>query len=461
VTTVLTRVQLVVFTLVTVLAVGYGTIRYLNFGSVISPPFEVRAQFASSGGIYQRADVDLLGSRVGTVRDILPGPGTGTTVVLALDHGVKIPKDITATIGSKSAIGEQYVELEPRKAGGPVLADGDVIKLDSTTSPIDVSVLLKDLNGLAASIPTGDLTAVMDELSTALDGVGPVLGHLIDNTDRLTKVSLANVDDLNALIDDASKVLSTQIDKGATTRTYLREIGGLTTRLRSIDDSFGALFVNGIKAGTQVSNLLADNQAALPVLLNQLVSLTDVAADRIPALRKTLVVFPWALEAGATGVRRCGSYNAKTGEPIESTCKYDDQGKPIYSTYLSFQLPQFPGMPPYYPCTQGYGGTVKYLPNGKALKGGAQQKKDSPVNMNAGCTASPDDPNTPLVRGSQNVTGTSKNASRTAPGGALALYDPSSGTVTGPEGSYQLSGTDNPRPPKGAGLGWLLDNPMN
>lgn len=444
-TTLLTRVQLIVFTVVTVLAVGYGSIKYFDLGAVISPPFEVRAEFASSGGIYQRADVDLLGTRVGTVREIIPGPGSGTTVVLALDHGVKIPRDVTATIGNKSAIGEQYVALAPRTAGGPILTDGDVIELDSTSSPIDVSVLLGDLNDLAASVPSKDLAVAMSELSTALTGVGPSIGNLIDNTDRLTRTSLDNVDDLNALIDEASTVLSTQLDKGAQTTQYLGALAGLAAELRRVDSSFGDLFVNGIRAGTEVSNLLADNQEALPVLLNQLVTLTTITADRLPAVRKTLTIFPWALEAGATGVRRCGSFNLKTGKPIESTCRYDAQGRPIYSAYLSFQLSQPPGMPPYFPCTKGYGGTVKYYPNGKAVKGGARQLEDSPVNMNAGCTASPDDPNTPLVRGAQNVVGspgTSGNP-RTAPWG-IAAY-----------------GNDRPAPPSGeAGLAWLLTNPM-
>jgi len=463
VTTLLTRIQLVVFSVVTVLAVGYGSIQYFNVGNFFAPPFEVRAEFASAGGIYERADVDLLGTRVGTVRRIIPGPGSGTTVVMALDKGVKIPRDVTATIGSKSAIGEQFIELAPRTAGGPVLAEGDVIDLRSTTSPIDVSVLLGSLNSLAASIPSGDLATAMEELSTALTGVGPTIGNLIDNSDRLTRVSLENVDDLTALIDDASTVLSTQVEKGAQTTTYLREVGSLTAELRRIDGSFGDLFVNGIRAGSEVSNLLADNQAALPVLLNQLVTLTDVTADRLPALRKTIVLFPWALEGGATGVRRCGSYNTKTGKPIESTCRYDDQGRPIYSAYLAAQLPQPPGSHPYFPCTKGYGGTTKYFPNGMPVKGGARQAEDSQVNMDARCTASKDDPSTPLVRGSQNVVGNPDGAGngRTVPWG-MAIYDPASGVVVGPEGSYQLNGTDSPLPPSGdAGLGWLLTNPMN
>ena len=442
-TTTLTRIQLIAFALVTVLAVGYGAVNYFHVGTVVSPPFEVRAQFASSGGIYTRADVDLLGTRVGSVRRIIPGPGTGTTVVLALDHGARIPRDVTATIGNKSAIGEQYVELEPKSADGPVLASGDVISLARTTSPIDVASLIGDLDALAGSIPAKDLATVMTELSTALDGVGGSLGQLIVDTDRLTRTSLAGADDLNQLIDNASTVLDTQVAKGPQTAAYLRELAGLTTELHRIDGSFEGLFQNGVRAGVQVSNLLAENQAALPALLDQLIAVTTVAADRIPAIRKTLVVFPYALEVGATGVRRCGSFNAKTGKPVEATCRYDEKGRPIYSAYLSLQLP-LPPNAPYFPCTKGYEGTTKYYPDGIPVKGGARQKLDSPINPNARCTAKPDDPRTPLVHGAQNVTDPVSGNGRPATGYGLAQLE-----------------TRTANPPSGAaGLAWLLNNLM-
>lgn len=440
-TTLLTRIQLIAFTVVTVLAVSYGAVSYFNVGALFSPPYEVRAQFATPGGIYERADVDLLGTRVGSVREIIPGPGTATTVVLALDNGTKIPRDVKATIGNKSAIGEQFVELAPQTAGGPVLRDGDLIGLSDTKSPIDVAVLLKDLQGLAASIPTDDLSTVMSELATAFDGLGPTIGHLIDNGDRLTRVSLANVDELNALIDRASTVLDTQVDKGGETAAYLEALGDLSTELRGVNSSVAALFDNGLKAGAQVSGFLADNEQSLPVLLNRLVTLNDIAADRLPAVRKTLTIFPWVLELGATGVRHCSSYDAKAGKPVEATCRYDEQGRPIYAAYLAMQLPEAPGSPPYFPCTKGYEGTVKYTPDGVPVKGGARQKVDAPPNLGAGCTAAETDPSTPNVRGAQNAHDFSADAPRTSPAWSMIV--------------------DNQAPPADGGLAWLLTNPMS
>jgi len=463
VTSTLTRIQLYVFALVTVLSVSYGGIRLFHVGSVVSPPYEISAQFASAGGIYQRADVELLGTRVGSVREVRPGPGSGTTVVMAINHGVKIPADVIAAIGNKSAIGEQYVGLTPKSSGGDTLGDGDVIELSRTRSPVQVAKLLGDLDGLAGSVPRNDLTTVLREVSTAVSGLGPTMGHMIDDSDTLTRASLENVDDLTALIDDASTVLDTQVAKGPQTTAYLRDLALLTQQLRRMDPAFDDLFVQGIRAGTEVTNLLSDNQQALPVLLNNLVSLTKVAADRKAAVRKTLVIFPWVLEEAATVIRPCDEYDPHTGKPIQSTCHYDAQGKPIFSAHLGLQLPEMPGSAPYLPCTKGYEGTQRYLPNGERLDGGPREQPGSQPNMDAGCAASVNDPVSPNVRGAQNIPSGESGAGRTAPGWGMALYDPNNGTVAAPDGQvYRLSGLSGPPPPSGdAGLAWLLTGPMS
>jgi virulence factor Mce-like protein len=292
----LAKVQLVLFVLVSVLAIAYGATTLLNVGAVLKPPYLVEAQFASPGGIYPRADVDLLGTRVGTVKEIKPGPGSGTTVVLAIDSDVKIPADLTATIGSKSAIGESYVALTPRSDDGPDLSEGDTIPLKRTVSPPDFAELIAGLSSLAGSVPTKDVATVLDELSVAFDGVAPSLGRLLDSSHTVTEASLANVEALTSLIDSAATVLDTQVEVGPQTTTYLAQLAGLTDRLRELDATFDQIFVNGITAGSEVTDLLSANQDALPVLLNNLVTLTDVAADRIPGLRKTLVTFPYVLE---------------------------------------------------------------------------------------------------------------------------------------------------------------------
>ena len=267
---------------------------------------------------------------------------------------------------------------------------------------------------------------------------------------------------MTALIDDAATVLDTQVELGPQTTTYLREIASLTATLRELDPTFDEVFVHGIRAGAEVTNLLRDNQAALPILLTNLLAVTDVAGSKLPALRKTLVVFPWVIEMNASLIRYCDEIDPQTGKPIQSTCQYDENGKPVYSAHFALQLPELPGKAPYLPCVKGYEGTVKYHPNGDPMGSGKREPRDSPPNRNVRCAASPTDPDSPNVRGSQNAHDYGSSEGRSAPNGGVALYNPNNGMVAAPGGTtYHLTGATGSRPPHGEqALGWLLTQPM-
>lgn len=457
------KVQIALFALVTVISVVYAGVSLFGLGSVFNPPFLVKAEFAHAGNIYPRAEVTLLGTPVGQVKDVLSGPGTGTTVVLSIDNGTRIPADVVATMANKSAIGEPYIDLEPRVATGPMLANGAVITAKDTVSSIDVSKVIGDLGALANSVPRKDLATMLNELTTAVTGVAPDLGRLLSNANTVAHANVASVANLTSLIQSASIVLRTQAAVGPQTATYLQQLASLTTALRAVDPQFDQTFVNGIRASATVTNLLLDNQDALTGLLTDLVTVTNVAADRIPQLRKTLVVFPWMYEDVASALRYCDTYNINTGAPSPGTCHYDAQGRPIWSVHLSQQLAEPAGMPQYYPCWNGYEGTQKHLPNGQPLNGvGPVQAPHSEPNVNARCTSSPTDPNQPNVRGAQNVQGPASAGANGRPATTFGIYDPNSGVVATPDGSaYQITGIHGAAPPTGAaGLAWLLAAPM-
>ena len=461
------QVQLLVFALVTLLVVWYGATRFLGIGEVFNRPYEVRMQVASAGGLYPRADVDLLGTRVGRVKELRPGPGLGTTVVLDIQNGAEIPRDVRGTVAAKSAIGEGYVMLTPQSAGGPRLEDGDVIPLSRTSSPIRLEKVLGDLDALARSVPKGDLAVVLKESEAALDGIAPSVGRLVDGSQKLSADALRNVETTTALIRDARTVLGTQIELGGETRTYAAQVADLTQRFRELDPTAISLYDTGLRASTEVTNLLADNQPVLPVLLSNLLAVTDVAARHVPEIRKTLVMFPWVLEYQVNTARYCDDYDPKTGKPVQDTCHYDKEGKPIYTLHLSQQLDKM-GSRPYQSCTKGYEGTNRYRPDGERVDGsGRRQPKNSEPNLRAHCAASPYDPVSPNVRGSQNVTTPAyarkgSGSGATAPGRApMALYDPSTGLVTDGQSAVVLTGERGDEPPTGsAGLSWLLTSPL-
>lgn len=459
------RIQLAVFFVVALVSVTYGAFRFADVGEVFRPPYAVQAQFAHDGGIYPQAAVELLGTKVGSVSALRPGPGSGTTVDLTIDHGVRIPRDVVAIVRSKSAIGEQFVQLVPKSAGGPQLQEGGVIPVERTRTPPRVEDLLHNLDSLATSVPKDDLATSLRELADAAGGLGPTLQQLLDDSNKLTKTALTSMDDLTQLIDNAKVVLDTQVGARDRIGTFSRQLAGLTDRLRELDPTFAAVFARGIRAGTEVTNLLQDNQKALPVLLNNLLSITDVANRRIPALRKSLVVLPWVVQQTVSAIRYCDDYDPETGKPVANSCQYDQQGRPVWSAHLALQLIEPPGFPPYFPCIRGYEGTERHLPNGAPLDGqGPRQSPDSPANPDAHCAAPPSDPSTPSVRGAQNAQRpTDQHTGSSTPASRIALYNPNSGVLVAPDGrSFELSGMAGPPPPTGKNaLGWLLTEPLS
>jgi phospholipid/cholesterol/gamma-HCH transport system substrate-binding protein len=375
---------------------------------------------------------------------------------------------LRGTVAAKSAIGEGYVLLTPNSAGGPELEDGDVIPLSRTSSPIRLEKVLGDLDALARSIPRKDLEVVLRESEAALDGIAPSIGRLVDGSQKLSEDALANVQTTTSLIRDARTVLGTQVALGGGTRTYAREVAGLTRQLRELDPTAVSLYDTGLRASTAVTNLLADNQPVLPVLLGNLLAVTEVAADRLPEIRKTLVVFPWVLENQVNTARYCDDYDPKTGKPVQDTCHYDKEGKPIYTLHLAQQLDKMSGHP-YQSCVKGYQATQRYRPDGEPADGnGRSQPRHSEPNLRAHCAEEPSDPVAPNVRGSQNVTAPSyaRKGSGGGTGGAgraaaLAMYDPTTGLVTDGDSTVLLSGEHGAQPPSGsAGLAWLLTQPV-
>ena len=398
------RLQLIAFTVVTVLAVGYGAVKLLGLGDVVRPGYEVAVQVASPDGLYPRADVDLLGTRVGRIRELRPGPGTATTVTVLIDHDVRIPQDVRATVGAKSAIGEGFIQLTPQSAGGPSLQPGATIPLSRTSSPVKLERLLANLEALAASVPLDDLDTVLRESEAALAGLSPSVGQLLTGTETLSEATLANIDDTTALLRDARTVLDTQADLGPETRRWARDLAGVLDSVRDLNPELVDLYANTSSASSQVTELVGSLQPILPPLLDNLLVITQVLADRVPELRKALAIFPWILENQVNTTRACDDYDAQTGQVIPSSCHYDKDGKPIYQLHLAQQLPKLTGIP-YLPCREGYEGTKRFTPSGIPVDGsGPRQSDDQPPNLRAHCALPPTHPVSPNVRGAQNVT---------------------------------------------------------
>jgi phospholipid/cholesterol/gamma-HCH transport system substrate-binding protein len=317
-----TKLQLLVFGLISILGLSYTGVRYAGLGRFFQDQgYVVSADFVDSGGIFKGAEVTNRGVPQGKVVSLTLRKD-GVRVGLRMRPGTKVPKDVKAFVGNRSAVGEQYVDLQPQTDSGPYLAQGDVIDRDHTGIPIPPTQLLVNLDRFVTSIDTKDVTVVLDELGTAFEGSADSLQRLIDAGDQLTEAATAHLPQTKKLIEDGRPVLATQRDTSSQFQSFNRDLADLTGQLRSSDPDFRRLFANGTQSARETTDLLETNRSALPILLDNLVTVAQVQSIRLPAIRQILVTYPNVIAGGFTVVPNDGTTHfglATTGNPPPCT----------------------------------------------------------------------------------------------------------------------------------------------
>lgn len=79
--------------------------------------YEVKAAFASVGGLETGSDVRINGIKVGTVTGQALDPTTFNAVVrMSITPEVRLPDDTVAVIAAEGLLGGKYVKLEPGRS---------------------------------------------------------------------------------------------------------------------------------------------------------------------------------------------------------------------------------------------------------------------------------------------------------------------------------------------------------
>ena len=223
-----TKIQLLVFVLITLVGCSFVGARYAKLDRLFyDSAYTVTAHFASSGGIFAGAEVTYRGVQIGKV-DRLVLTEEGVDVELAIDNQHdSIPAATLALVGNKSAVGEQYVELQPKSNDEPYLADGSEIAMADTRTPIQVETLLSNLATTVGSVDRKALETTVTELGAAFAGTGEELQQIIDTGNDFINAANDNFDTTTALIRDGNTVLNGQIASESAIRSFASSICSL------------------------------------------------------------------------------------------------------------------------------------------------------------------------------------------------------------------------------------------
>src|ERR1700739_2638083 len=121
------RIQLVIFTIVGTIGVIAMVLFYIQAPTLLGiGRITVKLELPATGGLYRFSNVTYRGVQLGKVTAVALTP-TGAKARLSLSTSPKVPTNLTAKVLSVSAVGEQYVDLEPKTDLCPCLQDGSVI----------------------------------------------------------------------------------------------------------------------------------------------------------------------------------------------------------------------------------------------------------------------------------------------------------------------------------------------
>ena len=257
------------------------------------------------------------GVRIGQVKELVL-TDDGVDVLLDIDNEFDdIPADAHALVGNRSAVGEQYVELQPQSDDGPFLEDGSEIARDRTDDP--------DPDRHPADPPRRDgpqrrpgrpahrhlrvrpglqrrRRRPADRSSTAAT---PFITAAEQNFD-------VTVD----LIRDSNTVLNGQIDSERAFRRFARDLSVFTTTVADHDHDLRTLIEDGSLGANELRVFLEDNEVELGELINNLVTTGEVVVKHLDGIEQLLVIYPYVVEGGYTVVSRSpgtGLYDAHFG----------------------------------------------------------------------------------------------------------------------------------------------------
>src|ERR1700722_17285341 len=258
-------VGLVIVVIVGVYYIVFDVLQY----RVVSQPFAVTVLMPSAGGLYSGADVTYRGVTVGTVTS-LDLSANHVAVKIGIDPGQKIPDNGQALVKQLSALGEQFLDLEPASASGPDLQPGTVIPASRVVLPTPIGTALIDLGALLKSLNPQSLQTVESFLASAFIGTGPDLRTIIVTGQQLfDSLVAAQPETVNLIVDGKTDLRTLQATDGDLA-TFSQGLASLTGQLKDSNSDLQALIRNSQAAEQQLNPFLVANSVSIASTISSL-----------------------------------------------------------------------------------------------------------------------------------------------------------------------------------------------
>jgi len=215
-----TEAKVGLFVLAALILLGYMSFRVGQYGFGLKKGYTVDVVFDNVAGLNKEAEVMIAGVKVGNVEDISLKDGKAL-VILRIMPGIRLEKDVIASIKTHGILGDKFIEIIPGTRGEPYLEAGQ--EIDRVQRQADLDKLLLELGNITNDVMT--VTASLRKVIGGEEGEAN-LQKIIENTRDLS----GNLNDLVRKNDEKFSMMVESFTKASEgmekTFTALSEITG-------------------------------------------------------------------------------------------------------------------------------------------------------------------------------------------------------------------------------------------
>ncbi|MDT5075662.1 MAG: phospholipid/cholesterol/gamma-HCH transport system substrate-binding protein [Mycobacterium sp.] len=285
------KIQLILFTVLTIIALTALGWYYLRLPAVAGiGQYTLYAELPRSGGLYSTANVTYRGTQIGKVTDVVPTE-RGAKATMSIDSNFKIPADASANVHSVSAIGEQYLDLvSTSDKQGKFLSPGSTVA--TGTVPSEVGPALDAANNGLAVLPKEKIDSLLTETSQAVGGLGPALQRLVDSTTAIASDFKDNLPQVDDIINHATPILNSQVDSGDAISQWAKNLNVIAAQTAQQDAALRSGLQQAAPTADQLNSVFGGVRDALPQTLANLAVVTDMLKRYHAGLEQALVILP-------------------------------------------------------------------------------------------------------------------------------------------------------------------------
>lgn len=284
------RVQLILLSFLTLITLVVLGGYYLRLPAEVGiGQYTLTAELPVSGGLYRTANVTYRGTTIGKVTAVEPTK-TGVHVEMSIDDSYEVPVNATANVHSVSAVGEQYLDLVSTGDENKYLSAGQAVA--AGTVPQDIGTALDTINRGLNALPKDKISALLDQTSQAVGGLGPALHSLVDSTQSLAGELQAHTTDINDVIAKSAPLLTSQAASADQIRRWIHNLNVVSTQTAATDPELKNVLHDAAPTLDTANDALGGVRESLPQTLANLEVVTGLLLRYRQGIEQVLVLLP-------------------------------------------------------------------------------------------------------------------------------------------------------------------------